>query len=78
MNKQEALKLLNGLPEDTAVELTITSNPPYVTSGYIINTFGISRQVLSYWYRQGYVRTVTCGKQKRYLLEDIKKLIKND
>lgn len=78
MTKQEALELLNSLPEDAIVELAITSNVPYVTSGYIINTFGISRQVLSYWYRQGYVRAVTCGKQKRYLLEDIKKLVKND
>jgi hypothetical protein len=76
MNKQEALKFLNNLPEDTEVSISIVSNPPYVTSGYVINTFNISRQVLSYWSRQGYVKTIDCGKQKRYLLDDIKKLIK--
>lgn len=76
MNKQEAIKFINNLPEDTEVELTIRSNPLYVTSGYVINTFNVSRQVLSYWHRQGYVKTIDCGKQKRYLLEDIKKLVK--
>lgn len=76
MNKQEALKFINELPEDIEVSISIIANPPYVTSGYIINTFNISRQVLSYWHRQGYVKTIDCGKQKRYLLEDIKKRIK--
>lgn len=74
MNKQEALELLNTLPEDAEVELTIISNPPYVTSGFILNTFKVSRQVLSYWTRQGYVRTVPHGKQKRYLLTDIENI----
>ena len=76
MNKQEALKFINNLPEDAEVSISVASNQPYVTSGYIIKAFKISRQVLSYWYRQGYVKTIDCGKQKRYLLEDIKKLVK--
>ena len=76
MNKQEALKFLNNLPEDTEVELTVISNPPYVTSGYIIDKYKISRQVLSYWSRHGYVKTIDCGKQKRYLLEDVLKIKK--
>jgi len=76
MNKQEAIKYINNLPEDAEINVSIVSNPPYVTSGYIINNFKVSRQVLSYWSRQGYVKTIDCGKQKRYLLEDIKKLIK--
>ena len=37
---------------------------------------GISRQLLQYHVRLGHVRTVPYGKQKRYLLEDIKKLAK--
>ncbi len=76
MNKQEALNFINNLPDNSEINVSIITNPPYVTSGYIINTFNISRQVLSYWYRQGYVKTIDCGKQKRYLLEDIKKLVK--
>lgn len=76
MNKQEALKFLNNLPEDAEVKLTVVSDPPYVTSGYIIDKYKISRQVLSYWSRQGYVKTIDCGKQKRYLLEDILKIKK--
>ena len=76
MNKKDALDLLNNLPDNAEVNLTVVSNSPYVTSGYIINTFNVSRQVLSYWSRQGYVKTIDRGKQKRYLLEDIKKLVK--
>lgn len=76
MTKQEALNFIANLPDNSEINVSIITNPPYVTSGYVINTFHISRQVLSYWSRQGYVKTIDCGKQKRYLLEDIKKLIK--
>ena len=37
---------------------------------------GICRQLLKYHVQLGHVRTVPYGKQKRYLLEDIKKLTK--
>ena len=41
-----------------------------------VEQMGISRQLLKYHVRLGHVRTVPYGKQKRYLLEDIKKLAK--
>ena len=39
-----------------------------------VEQMGISRQLLKYHVRLGHVRTVPYGKQKRYLLEDVKKL----
>ena len=41
-----------------------------------VERMGISRQLLKYHVQLGHVRTVPYGKQKRYLLEDIKKLAK--
>ena len=41
-----------------------------------VEQMGISRQLLKYHVHLGHVRTVPYGKQKRYLLEDIKKLAK--
>ena len=41
-----------------------------------VEQMGISRQLLKYHVRLGHVRTVPYGKQKRYLLEDVKKLTK--
>lgn len=41
-----------------------------------VEQMGISRQLLKYHVRLGHVRTVPYGKQKRYMLEDIKKLVK--
>ena len=41
-----------------------------------VEQMGISRQLLKYHVQLGHVRTVPYGKQKRYLLEDIKKLAK--
>ena len=41
-----------------------------------VEKMGISRQLLKYDVRLGHVRTAPYGKQKRYLLEDIKKLAK--
>ena len=35
---------------------------------------GISRQLLKYWVKQNYIRTVPHGKQKRYIKEDILKM----
>ena len=39
-----------------------------------VEQMGVSRQLLKYHVKLGHVRTVPYGKQKRYLLEDIKKL----
>ena len=41
-----------------------------------VERMGISRQLLKYHVQLGHVRTVPYGKQKRYMLEDIKKLAK--
>ena len=41
-----------------------------------VERMGISRQLLRYHVQLGHIRTVPYGKQKRYLLEDIKKLVK--
>ena len=41
-----------------------------------VEQMGISRQLLKYHVKLSHVRTVPYGKQKRYMLEDIKKLIK--
>ena len=41
-----------------------------------VERMGISRQLLKYHVNLGRVRTVPYGKQKRYLLEDVKKLVK--
>lgn len=41
-----------------------------------VEQMGVSRQLLKYHVQLGHVRTVPYGKQKRYLLEDVKKLAK--
>lgn len=41
-----------------------------------VEQMGISRQLLKYHVQLGHVRTVPYGKQKRYMLEDVKKLAK--
>ena len=41
-----------------------------------VEQMGISRQLLKYHVQLGHVRTVPYGKQKRYMLEDVKKLVK--
>ena len=39
-----------------------------------VEQMGVSRQLLKYHVSLGHVRTVPYGKQKRYMLEDVKKL----
>ena len=41
-----------------------------------VEQLGISRQLLRYYVKNGYIRTVPHGKQKRYLKEDIERMIK--
>ena len=41
-----------------------------------VEQMGISRQLLKYHVQIGHVRTVPYEKKKRYLLEDVKKLVK--
>ena len=41
-----------------------------------VEQMGISRQLLKYHVRLGHVRTVKKKKKKRYMLEDVKKLVK--
>lgn len=72
MNKQEALNYINSLPEDSNIEVTVMDR--IISSGEI-EKMGISRQLLRYYVSTGKVRTVPCGKQKKYLVDDINKLI---
>jgi len=74
MNKQEAFEFLNTLPEGAEVDITLKTSSYYVPAGYIIKNYNVSRQLLSYWVKEGYVKTVPYGKQKRYYLSDIEEL----
>ena len=47
-----------------------------IVSSKQVEQMGISRQLLKYHVQLGHVRTVPYGKQKRYMLEDVKKLVK--
>ena len=68
MNKQEAIKYINSLPEN--VELDVTISNKIVSSGEL-EKLGISRQLLRYYVNNGYIRTIPHGKQKRYVLDDV-------
>ena len=72
MTKQEAINYINTLTEDVELEVTVINR--IVSSGEV-EKMGISRQLLRYWVSTGKVRTVPYGKQKKYLLDDINKLI---
>lgn len=72
MNKQEALNYINSLPDDSNIEVTVMDR--IISSGEI-EKMGISRQLLRYYVNTGKVRTAPYGKQKKYLLDDINKLI---
>ena len=72
MNKQEALSYINTLDENVELDITIINR--LVTSGQI-EKMGISRQLLRYYVSTGQVRTVPYGKQNKYLLDDINKLL---
>lgn len=73
MNKQEAITYINSLSEDVDLDVTIINRT--VTSGEV-EKLGISRQLLKYYVSIGKVRTEANGKQKRYVLDDIKRLKK--
>ena len=73
MTKQEAINYINTLSEDRNIEVVLMDE---VISSKQVEQMGISRQLLKYHVQLGHVRTVPYGKQKRYLLEDIEKLIK--
>ena len=72
MTKQEAINYINRLHEDSNIEVTVLDR--IVSSGEV-EKLGISRQLLRYWVSTGKVRPVPYGKQKKYLLDDINKLI---
>ena len=73
MTKQEAINYINTLSEDRNIEVVLMDE---VISSKQVEQMGISRQLLKYHVQLGHVRTVPFGKQKRYLLEDIKKLVR--
>lgn len=73
MTKQEAISYINTLSDNVDLDVTIINQT--ITSGEV-EKLGISRQLLKYYVSIGKVRTVACGKQSRYVLDDIKKLKK--
>jgi hypothetical protein len=73
MTKQEAINYINSLADDVDLDVTILTN---TISSTEIEKLGISRQLLKYYTDIGKIRTIACGKQKRYVLDDIKKLKK--
>ena len=68
MNKQEAIKYINTLPDNVELDVAITNK--IVSSGYL-EKLGVSRQLLRYYVNNGYIRTIPHGKQKRYVLDDV-------
>ena len=70
---RDLLKYIESLPEDTEVELIVKGQ--LLTSGQV-EALGISRQLLRYYVKNGYVRTVQYGRQHKYYLEDILKVAK--
>lgn len=84
MTVKEAKEYLSKMPEELPVTITLealdekyvseTLDEKYVSAGIVIKKYNVSRQLLSYWIKEGYVRTIPYGKQKRYCLADIKKL----
>ena len=73
MTKQEAINYINTLSEDRNIEVVLMDE---VISSKQVEQMGVSRQLLKYHVQLGHVRTVPYGKQKRYMLEDVKKLAK--
>lgn len=73
MTKQEALFILQQLPDDSDVQIITNSPDKYISSGEV-ESLGVSRQLLGYHVKLGDVRTIAAGRQKKYLLADILKL----
>ena len=73
MTKQEAISILQQLPDDSDVQIITNTPDKYISSGEV-ESLGISRQLLGYHVKLGDIRTVAMGRQKRYLLADILKL----
>ena len=73
MTKSEALIYISNLPEDSDIAISLMDNT--ISSGKV-EEMGISRQLLKYYVSKNYIRTVPYGKQKRYLLDDVKKFSK--
>ena len=73
MSIKEALEYLEQLPQDAEVEIHLIENK-MISSGEV-EQLGISRQLLRYYVNAGRVKTEPYGKQKRYLLDDVLKII---
>jgi len=73
MKVKDAKRYLDSLNDDTEVEVVIIGR--VVSSGQV-EAMGVSRQLLGYYVKNGYIRTVPVGKQKKYVLEDVVKVKK--
>ena len=72
MNKLEAIKVIDLLPND--VDIIITTGPKYVSCSQV-EALGISRQLLGYHVKLGNIHTVKEGRYNKYLLKDVLKLV---
>lgn len=73
MNKEEAIKFIEQLPDD--VDIIITTSERYISCSEV-EKLGVSRQLLGYHVKLGNIRVQqTSGPYKKYLLEDVLKLI---
>ena len=72
MNKEEAIKIINMLPNDT--DIMITTGPKYVSCSQV-EALGVSRQLLGYHVKLGNIRIKKePGRYNKYLLEDVLRL----
>ena len=72
MTKQEALKFLETLPDD--LDISVTTSEHYVSCSEV-ERLGVSRQLLGYHVKLGSIKTKQVGRYKKYLLNDILKII---
>jgi len=72
MTKEEAIKVIDLLPND--VDIIITTSPKYISCSQV-EALGISRQLLGYHVKLGDIKSTKNGRYKKYLLEDVLKLV---
>lgn len=78
MTKEELVRYLDQIPDTAEIHLTVTEKQNYneFINSSLVEELGVSKQLLHYWVKQGYVRTVARGKQYRYSKADILKMKK--
>lgn len=75
MNKEEALKYINGLSDDDNIIVMVENDADFIR-GEELDKYQLSKSKLHYWVKNGYVRTIHRGRQYRYSKSDIEKMLK--